>query len=221
MFSKVTLLITGILLVACNQQMSINTLTSTKDTLAVKQYTGTTIDGVCATNNLPYLLENTSYSIQNSADQNLQTNTLHCQSNDNANFACNKINLAALPAGFYHLKINSGKGLIGATTLEINNTFIPNSLIVDEDTTGNYLISAILEQAKLNEAQLYQLLRQRLTGESQLDYDLATTLYDLFISYGGNSDEHQAINKLQELLQNGNNLPDKTNPAPQFLKPLF
>ncbi len=218
MLLKILLLSLSIPLIGCSKQPITVPVAASESAM---KYNGTEINGVSLVENLRNLLPQTHYQLLNEHNQIIQDQQLACN-NHGINFSCSKINLAVFSSGFYHLKLTTTNGgLLGVTTIEINPAFIPNSVLLDEDTMGNYLIATVSRQNKLNEQQLYMRVKQILAKDSTADYDLRTTLYDLFILYGGTNNESNALSQINQLIISGKNPPRETMSQARFLQPLY
>ncbi len=218
MLLKILLLSLSIPLIGCNQQSSAVEAVAPE---RIIKYDGTEINGVSLVKNMGKLLPQAHYQLLNEHNQIIQDRQLTCNS-QGINFSCSKINLAAVSSGFYRLKLTTTTGgLLGVTVIEINPEFIPNSVVFDEDTMGNYLITTVSRQNKLNEQQLYLRVKQILAQDSAPDYDLGTTLYDLFVLYGGTNNESNALSQINQLIVSGKNPPRETIGQARFLQPLY
>jgi|GEM_PF-5763593 len=115
-----------------------------------------------------------------------------------------------LSQGIYRFRIRSGNGLLGSDYFEITpNIKRQITISIDNESTGNYILSQLIKLTGLSEEEIYNRLSIKLTNDGSIkeykphmDYDLEVTLYNIFNSLEGYRNADYAIKKLIAALQN-------------------
>lgn len=155
---------------------------------------------------------NITYEIEPYLDKVDLTGKMQCiDSVDSVNCSA-LINMDSLPAGIYRLVIKSDGGLLGSDVFEKNTQYQPLEITIDNESTGNYLISIITQQTGFREDEIYRRVAHILSYNSNKEYNLEPTVYDLFMSYNGSRDTVGAINELVRVITENKLIHSKVHP---------
>ncbi len=114
---------------------------------------------------------------------------------------CNtSVDMVGLEPGIYRFLIKSDNGLLGSDIFEKDANSQALEITIDNESTGNYLISIITQQTGFREDEIYQRVAHILAYNSAKEYNLEPTVYDLFMSYHGDKDTAGAIHKLVQII---------------------
>lgn len=164
------------------------------------------------------------FEVENYVGNTLISAPIECYATNDSINCETKVNLMGLKPGIYRLLIKnkSKKGVLGSDLFEIMPGIVPVVITIDNESTGFYIISLITKTTGIREDEIYNRVRSIVGVDSNQDYDLEPTLYDLFMHYNGDEDASLAINKLAEAIRSNQPLKDlDSDGVSETLKPLF
>ena len=222
---KITVLLATSLLLSCSHSENIVAPIPTSTTKPTQlTYHGTTIKavftrGINKTNGNFNLVH---YEVETNRNQVILNDALECY-DKNTTIECSaNTDLSQLKPGIYRLMVRYKNGLLGCDLFEISPGVIPVLITIDNESTGMYLSSMIMQKTSLTQKEIYQRVAVILGGKPDQVYDLEPTLYDLFMYYNGDTDSNAALTKLVNAIKNQQSLHLKRDTGiSNTLKPLI
>lgn len=212
-------------LISCNQNdTTTKTTAATIATKAQSEYRGTTIKATFSrgTNKVTGNFTQVYYDVETNSNTIILQDELACYDN-NTHIECNATtDLSSLKPGIYRLMVKHKDGLLGCDLFEISPGVIPVLITIDNESTGMYIASVIMQKTGLTQKEIYNRVAIILGGKPEQSYDLEPTLYDLFMYYHGDKNTTKALSNLSKVIQEQQPLHiNRDTGISNTMKPLF
>lgn len=217
---KKLLILLTITLVSCSKEENITPLSATSIPESVAMPGGQTSRLTSVSVSLLKSVNKThvkhlsgiSYEIEPYLDKVVLKGNMTCIDSSETIDCNTSVDMTTLEPGIYRFLIKSDNALLGSDIFEKDANYQPIEITIDNESTGNYLISIITQQTGFREDEIYQRVAHILSHNLSQEYNLEPTVYDLFMSYHGDKDTAGAIHKLVQIITDNKPIETKVHP---------